>query len=140
MHAATVARRSLLPRPVVRVRGRGARAWWDTLVVRDLQLQDVCCVCLTPLRLSGADNLLTFLCSCCKVILPSANTLVFRLSLKHEGRRWKAQFSPQPGGSPQQCPVSAFTPARALNLLLHWLYFCHSVATWHTLSPGNSAL
>ena len=91
------------------------------------------------LQLSRLDDLLTFLRSCCRVIVPSTNMLVFHFPLKREGRRWKAQFSPQPGVSTQQCPVSGFTSAQALNLFLRWLYFCHRVATWHTLSLGDSA-
>lgn len=50
MHAVMVARRSLLPWPVIRVKDSGMRAWQDMLMVRGLQLQEGCCTSLALLH------------------------------------------------------------------------------------------
>lgn len=85
MHAVMVARRSLLPWPVTGARNSGMRAWQDTLIVRDLQLQEGCCISLASLQLSYSNDLLAFFLSCCKVIVPSTSILVFHIPLKGEG-------------------------------------------------------
>lgn len=103
-------------------------------MVRGLQLQEERCASLASLQLCCSGDLLNFLGSCWKVIVPSTSALAFHFPPKHEGRRCKAQFSPQ------QCSLGGFTPSQTINLFLHWLCFCHGVATWRTLSLGGSAL
>lgn len=75
-------------------------------MVRDLQLQEGCCVSLASLQLPCSNDLFTFFLSCCWFLGPSE-------------KQRRVQVSPQLGLPHQQCPVGGFTPAQALNFFLH---------------------
>lgn len=113
----------------------GMRAWQDTLMVRELQLPEGCCVSLASLQLSLSNDLLTFFLSCSKAIVPSTSILVFHVPLKSKGEPSFPLSQVFLTSSVLLVVYSSPSPKHFSTLAV----LCHGVATWHAHSLSDNA-